>query len=56
MYCKVRNINMELLSVTLTSGSDSLILRSVRTCFIIFQRFSYALLCPRRLVVQNIRI
>ena len=54
-YCKVRNINMELLLATLASGSDSPILRSVHICSI-YQRFFYALLCPHRLVVQNICI
>ena len=31
-YCKVRNINVEVILATLTSGSDSLILRSVNIC------------------------
>ena len=32
VYCKVRNINVEEILATLTSGSDSLILRSVNIC------------------------
>ena len=33
-YCKVRNINVEVILATLTSGSDSLILRSVNVCVV----------------------
>ena len=33
IYCKVRNINVEVILATLTSGSDSLILRSVSPTF-----------------------
>ena len=35
-YCKVRNINVEIILATLTSGSDSLILRSVDICSILY--------------------
>ena len=38
IYCKVRNISVELLLATLASGSDSLILRSAYICSI-FQDF-----------------
>ena len=38
LYCKVWNINVELLLATLASGSDSLILRSAYICSI-FPRF-----------------
>ena len=33
-YCKVRNISVEVILATLTSRSDSLILRSVNMCSI----------------------
>ena len=33
IYCKVRNINVEVILATLTSGSDSLILRYVSPTF-----------------------
>ena len=36
IYCKVRNINVEVTLATLTSGSHSLILRSVDSCSILY--------------------
>ena len=35
IYCKVRNINVEVILAILTSGSDSLMLRSVNICSIL---------------------
>ena len=35
-YCKVQNINVEVILATLTSGSDSLILRSGNICTILY--------------------
>ena len=35
-YCKVRNINVEVILATLTSGSYSLILRSTNICSILY--------------------
>ena len=38
-YCKVRNINGKVILATLTSGSDSLILRSVNICSILYLNY-----------------
>ena len=38
IYCKVRNINVEVILVTLMSGSDSLIIRSVIIYSILYSK------------------
>ena len=37
-YCKVRNINVEVILATLTSGFDTLILRSIYICSILYSK------------------
>ena len=42
IYCKVWNINVEVIKATWTSGSNSLILRSVSICFILYSNCVYS--------------